>query len=42
MWGRNKAELVKEAKRQTTSYGLLTKVVPSIDKGYAVYYRSGK
>jgi hypothetical protein len=42
MWGRNKAELPKEAKRQTDSYGLLTKVVPSIDKGYAIYYRSGR
>jgi len=42
MWGRNKAGLVKEAKRQTTSYGLLTKVVPCIDKGWAIYYRSGR
>lgn len=42
MWGRNKAELVKEADRQTKSYGLRTRVVPSIDKGYAIYYRSGK
>ena len=42
MWGRNKAELAKEAKRQTDSYGLQTRVVPSIDKGYAIYYRSGR
>lgn len=38
MWSRNKAEAEKEAKRQTDSYGLLTKVVRSMN-GWAIYFR---
>lgn len=39
MWSKNKAEAEKEAKRQTDSYGLLTKVVRSMN-GWAIYFKS--
>jgi hypothetical protein len=38
MWSRNKAEAEKEAERQTSKYGLLTKVVRSLN-GWAIYFR---
>lgn len=39
MWAKGKADAEKEAKRQTDSYGLLTKVVRSMN-GWAIYFRS--
>jgi hypothetical protein len=39
MWTRAKADAVKEAERQTKSYGLLTKVVRSLN-GWAIYFRN--
>lgn len=38
MWAKLKADAEKEAKRQTDKYGLLTKVVRSLN-GWAIYYR---
>ena len=38
MWSKVKADAEKEAQRQTTSYGLLTKVVRSLN-GWAIYFR---
>lgn len=38
MWFSRKADAEKEAKRQTDKYGLITKVVRSLN-GWAIYYR---